>query len=106
MAILSASAARAHETKLHDTVERTCREAAAGFSAEELDRARKKVRYRFARLADSRMDRAVSHAGRLANHHPTLATTARLIDRIALTDVNAAWRRALEAPTLTAVLSS
>jgi predicted Zn-dependent peptidase len=106
VAVLSASAAREHETRLHDTVERTCREAAAGFSADELDRARKKVRYRFARLADSRMDRAVSHAGRLANHHPTLATTARLIERIGLADVNAAWRRALAAPTLTAVLSA
>jgi predicted Zn-dependent peptidase len=106
VAVLSASAAREHETRLHDTVERTCREAAAGFSADELDRARKKVRYRFARLADSRMDRAISHAGRLANHHPTLATTARLIDRIGLADVNDAWRRALGAPTLTAVLSS
>jgi hypothetical protein len=51
VAILSASAARAHETKLHDTVERTCREAAKGFTTDELDRARKKVRYRFARLA-------------------------------------------------------
>jgi predicted Zn-dependent peptidase len=106
VAVLSASAAREHETRLHDTVERTCREAAAGFSADELDRARKKVRYRFARLADSRMDRAVSHAGRLANHHPTLATTARLIERIGLADVNTAWRRALAAPTLTAVLSA
>jgi hypothetical protein len=106
VAVLSASAAKEHETRLHDTVERTCHHAAAGFSKDELDRARKKVRYRFARLADSRMDRAVSHAARLANHHPTLATTAALIERIGLSDVNDAWRRILRAPTLTAVLSS
>jgi predicted Zn-dependent peptidase len=106
VAVLSASAAREHETRLHETVERTCREAAAGFGADELGRARKKVRYRFARLADSRMDRAVSHAAREANHHPTLAATARMLDRIDLHEVDEAWRRVLQAPTLTAVLSS
>jgi predicted Zn-dependent peptidase len=106
VAVLSASAAKEHETRLHDTVERTCREAATGFSADELDRARKKVRYRFARLADSRMERAVSHAGRFANHHPTLATTAAMIEHVGLADVDEAWRRVLKAPTLTAVLSS
>ena len=106
VAVLSASAAKEHETRLHDTVERTCRDAAAGFSKDELDRARKKVRYRYARLADSRMDRAVSHAGRLANHQPTLSTTAALIERLELSDVDAAWRRVLKAPTLTAVLSA
>jgi predicted Zn-dependent peptidase len=106
VAVLSASAAREHETRLCETVERTCRHAAAGFSADELDRARKKVRYRFARLADSRMDRAVSHAMREANGHPTLATAARLVDGIALAEVDAAWRRTADAPTLTAVLGS
>jgi predicted Zn-dependent peptidase len=106
VAVLSASAAKEHETRLHDTVERTCRDAAAGFSKDELARARKKVRYRFARLADSRMDRAVSHAAREANHHPTLAATARLIERIGLGEIDEAWRQLLGAPTLTAVLSS
>ncbi len=106
VAVISASAAREHETRLQDTVERTCRHAAEGFTAEELDRARKKVRYRFARLADSRMERAVAHASRAASNHPSLTTTARLIDRIGLADVDAAWRRLLAAPTLTAVLSS
>jgi hypothetical protein len=52
------------------------------------------------------MDRAVSHAAREANRHPTLAATARLVERIGLDDVDAAWRRVLEAPTLTAVLGS
>ena len=66
---------------------------------------RKKVRYRFARLADSRMDRAVSHAGALAN----AASDAR-DDGSARSsgsgsrEVDAAWRRSFGAPTLTAVL--
>ena len=106
VAVLSASAAREHERRLRDTVERTCRDAAGGFTDDEFERARNKVRYRFARLADSRMDRAVAHATRAACAHPTLAMTARLLDRIGRAEVDEAWRRLLGAPTLTAVLSS
>lgn len=104
-AVVSASAARAHEDRLRDTVERTCQQAGAGFSAEELERARKKVRFRFARLADSRLERAVSHATRALCDLPTLARTADLLGRIAHREVEDAWRRTLAAPTLTAVLA-
>lgn len=104
-AVVSASAARAHEDKLRETVERTCREAGNGFSAEELERARKKVRFRFARLADSRLDRAVSHATRAVCDLPSLARSARLLQRIGHREVEDAWRRTLSAPTLTAVLA-
>src|SRR3989454_12642813 len=89
---------------LRETLDRTCREAAAGFSAEELRRARKKVRYRFARLADSRLDRALAHASRAACDQPSLAATERMIARLAPAEVEAAWRRAPAAPTLTAGL--
>ena len=104
VAVLSASAARDDERRLRETLDRTCREAAAGFSADELRRARKKVRYRFARLADSRLDRALAHASRAACDQPSLAATERMITRLRLAEVEAAWRRALIAPTLTAVL--
>src|SRR5262249_1070471 len=105
VAVVAASAAREHETRLRDTVEHTCRDAASGFTAAELDRARTKARYRYARLADSRMDRAIEHAARFANAHPPIATTARLVGEVTLDDVDTAWRRLLRAPTLTAVLS-
>lgn len=105
VAVVSASAARTHERRLRETVERTCHEAAAGFSGEELARARKKIRYRFARLADSRLDRALSHAARAACGHPTLARTATILDSLTLGDVERAWRRLLAAPTLTTVLT-
>ena len=104
VAVLSASAARDDERRLRETIDRTCREAAAGFSADELRRARKKVRYRFARLADSRLDRALAHASRAACDQPSLAATERMIARLRPAEVEAAWRRALAAPTLTAVL--
>ncbi len=52
------------------------------------------------------MERAVAHAAREVNDHPTLAATAKLIERIGLAEVDDAWRRVLAAPTLTAVLGS
>jgi predicted Zn-dependent peptidase len=106
VAVISASAGRGLEQKLRDTVERTCRDAGSGFSTEELARARKKVRYRFARLADSRLDRAVAHAASHAAGQPSLAQTARILDELGREDVEGAWRRMLEGPTLTTVLSS
>ncbi len=104
VAVISASAARDDERRLRETVDKTCREAASGFSVDEFRRARKKIRYRFARLADSRLDRALTHASREACGHPSLAATERTIASLRPGEVEAAWRRALEAPTLTAVL--
>jgi predicted Zn-dependent peptidase len=104
VAVVSASAARDDERRLRETIDRTCREAATGFSAEELQRARQKVRYRFARLADSRLDRALAHASRELCGHPSLAETERTIASLRPTEVEAAWRRALRAPTLTTIL--
>jgi predicted Zn-dependent peptidase len=104
VAVFSASAGRNDERRLRETMERTFAQAAGGFGADELARARKKVRYRFARLADSRLDRALAHASRAACGHPSLPATERMIDSLRPTEVEAAWRRALSAPSLTAVL--
>jgi len=104
VAVFSASAARDDERRLRETIERTFRDAATGFSTEELERARKKVRYRFARLADSRLDRALAHASRTACNHPSLARTEGMIASLRPAEVEAAWQQALVAPSLTAVL--
>jgi predicted Zn-dependent peptidase len=104
VAVFSASAAREDERRLRETVDRTFGEAAAGFSPEEWQRARKKVRYRFARLADSRLDRALAHASRAACGHPSLAETERMIASLRPAEVEEAWRRALRASSLTVVL--
>jgi predicted Zn-dependent peptidase len=103
-AVIAASAAREDARSLRETIEKTCRTACAGFTADELARARKKVAYRFARLADSRLDRALAHASRAASGQPSVAATERLVGAIRLYEVEAAWRAALQAPTLTAVL--
>jgi predicted Zn-dependent peptidase len=104
VAVVSASAGRAEERRLREALDRTCREAEAGFSADELARARKKVRYRFARLADSRLERALAHASRAASGQPSLAATQRLIAALRGAEVEDAWRQVLRAPTLTAIL--
>ena len=104
VAAFSASAARDDEGRLRQTIDRTFREAGAGFADDEVARARKKIRYRFARLADSRLDRALAHASRAASAQPSLAETERLIASLERGEVQAAWRRALEAPSLTVVL--
>jgi predicted Zn-dependent peptidase len=104
VAVFSASAGRDDDRRLRDTLEQTFRQAASGFAVEELRRARKKVRYRFARLADSRLDRALAHASRAACGHPSLAATERMIASLRRKEVEAAWRAALAAPALTAVL--
>jgi len=105
VAVLSASAARDQARRLRETIDRVSREATAGFSAEELARVRQKVRYRFARLADSRQERATSHATRAACGLPSLARAAAMVARIERAEVEAAWRHAVAAPSLTAVLS-
>jgi predicted Zn-dependent peptidase len=105
VAVLTASAARDQARRLGETIDRVFRDAAAGFSAEELARVRQKVRYRFARLADSRQERATSHATRAACGLPSLARAASMVASIERAEVEAAWRRAIAAPSLTAVLT-
>ena len=104
--VLSASAAREHERRLVDTVERTCVTAAGGFAVDEVARARRKLGYRLARLQDSRLDRALAHATRVATGRPSIAESARLLARLDHAEVEDSWRDALRRPTLTAVLSA
>jgi predicted Zn-dependent peptidase len=104
--ILSASAGREHERRLVETVDRTCAEAARGFASDEVERARRKLLHRMARLQDSRLDRALGHATRATLGRPSLAETIRLLDGISHAEIEAAWRTSLTAPTLTAVLSA
>ncbi|HWP64642.1 MAG TPA: pitrilysin family protein [Candidatus Limnocylindria bacterium] len=104
--VLSASAAREQERRLVDTVEHTCRDATRGFSHDEVRRAHRKLRYRFARLQDARLDRALAHATRAAMGQPSLPATMALLARLEHAEVEAAWREMMRAPTLTAVLSS
>jgi len=47
----------------------------------------------------------LAHAVRQVARQPSLAEAARVLDALELPDVERAWRRALQAPTLTAMLA-
>jgi predicted Zn-dependent peptidase len=105
VATVSASAARGAADRLERAVEDTCTRAAReGFSAEELLRARKKLRYRYASLAESRFDRALALAEGTLSGFPLPEEAERLVSRLPQAEVEAAWRRALRGRTLTASL--
>ena len=106
VAIISASAARAAARRLVDAVENTCQRAAAeGFSADELQRARKKLRYRYASLAESRYDRALSLAEGTLLGFPLPEEAERIVSRMPEAEIEAAWRGILQGRALTALLA-
>jgi len=95
-AVISASGARSRASRLARAVEDTCQRAAEdGFDAEELERAQKKLRYRYATLADSRLDSAVALAESTLWGFPTPQETERIVARLSQREVEAAWRAAV-----------
>jgi len=106
VAFVSASAARGAAPRLLRAVEETCRRAAAdGFTADELQRARKKLRYRYASLAESRFDRALALAEGTLSGFPLPEVAERMVSRMGQAEVEAAWRNALNGRTLTTMLA-
>jgi predicted Zn-dependent peptidase len=105
VAILSASAHPGQGSRLRrvidDVVERAARE---GFDPGDVERARKKRRYRYASLAERRLDRALAHADSALSGFPWLHETERIIGSLDDAAIHAAWRRAAAGRTLTAVL--
>jgi predicted Zn-dependent peptidase len=96
LAVVSASGARNQAERLAQAVEETCRRAAEeGFTDEEIERARKKLRYRYAVLGDSRLDQAVALAEGALWNFPTPAETERIVARLGRAEIERAWRRAI-----------
>jgi predicted Zn-dependent peptidase len=105
VATLAASAARNAADRLHRAVDDTCAQAASnGFTTEELLRARKKLRYRYASLAESRFDRALALAEGTLSSFPLPEEAERLVSRMPQAHIEAAWRSVLRGRTLTAML--
>ena len=74
VAVISASAAREHEDRLRETVERTCREAAGGFSRRRARSARARRCATASRAWRSlALERALAHAVRAIGRQPSLA---------------------------------
>lgn len=106
VATISASAGRDAVDRLERAVTETISRAAnEGFSEDEMRRARKKLRYRYAYLAESRMDRALVLAEGMIGGFPLPEVAEKLVASLTREDVEAAWRRTLASRTLTAILS-
>ena len=105
LAVVSASGARSRAERLMRAVAATCERAAeGGFTTDEIDRARKKLRYRYATLADSRLDQAVSLAESALWGFPTPQETERIVATLDGAEIAAAWRRAVTSNGVTAIL--
>ena len=105
LAVISASGARSRADRLARAVSDTCRHAAAaGFTADELERARKKLRYRYATLADSRLDQAIAFAESALWGFPTPEETERIVATLSPAEIEQAWRRAVAGRGVTAIL--
>lgn len=106
VAVLFASASRGAARRLVEAVDNTCRRAAEeGFSEDELLRARKKLRYRYASMAESRLDRALALAEGTLLGFPPPEAAERVVSRMPQAEVEAAWRTVLRGRTLTALLA-
>ncbi len=104
VASVSASAGRASVKRLEAAMEDVMREAAeSGFGEDELRRARKKLRYRYASLAESRMDRAISLAEGTLSGFPLPHEAERLVAKVSRERVEAAWRQVVAARRLWAI---
>jgi predicted Zn-dependent peptidase len=107
VAQISASAARGAAQRLLRAVDETCQRAAQeGFGTDELRRARKKLRYRYASLAESRYERALALAEGTLLGFPPPEEAERLVRRLPAAEIERAWRKILRGRALTAVLGN
>lgn len=105
LVVLAASGARSRAERLERAIAETCRHAAAdGFTEDELARARKKLRYRYALLADSRLEQAVALAESALWGFPTPRETERIVATLTGAEIEAAWRAAVAGRGVVATL--
>lgn len=104
VASVSASAGRAAVSRLERAMDETLRRAAeGGFGDDEMKRARTKLRYRYASLGESRMDRALSLSEGTMSGFPLPHEAERMVARVTREAVEAAWRRTVGARRLWAI---
>jgi len=104
VASVSASTGRRSVDRLRRTVEDTCTRAGRdGFEDDEVVRAKKKLRYRYASLAESRLDRALSLAEGTLSGFPLPEESQKIVSRIDRAEIETAWRAVLAGRTLTSV---
>ncbi len=92
--------------RLCETIEAICTEAAqAGFTEEEFERARKKLRFSYGLLEDSQLDRAVTLAEDQLLGFPLPEEIEVLMASLTRDDVSRAWQRVWNGRRLTALLT-
>ncbi len=103
---VGAVAERRAERRLREAIDGVfTRAASEGFSDQEIDRARRKLRYRYARLAEAKLERAASHAAALLYGIPSIEEAEAIVASLRREEIEHAWRVALAGPRLTGVLS-
>ncbi|GIW40256.1 MAG: peptidase M16 [Candidatus Binatia bacterium] len=107
VAILGASAGRGQGNRLHRVVSEVLEHSVTeGFSPDALQRARKKLRYRYASLAENRLERALAHAEGTLTGLPSPESIERTVRSLEREDIEAAWKEALKKRTLTVLLDT
>ena len=105
VASVGSSSSRSRVDRLMREMWRVCIEAAEkGFASDEVQRARKKIRYRNATLAESRLDQAGALAESVMWGAPTPEEAERIVASLTQEEIEASWRRTLSGTTVTAVL--
>lgn len=105
VASVSASASRAAVQRLTAAIDDVCRAAAEdGFADEEMRRARKKLRYRYASLAETRMERAIALAEGSISGFPYPEEAEKIVASLTMADVRRAWSLAVNGRSLTATM--
>lgn len=103
---IGAVAAKRSERRLAEAIEKVFRRAADdGFTDAEIARARRKVRYRYARLSEAKLDRSASHAGWLLYGAPRLDEAESIVASLTRSEIEAAWRQAMKGKRLTGILT-
>lgn len=104
--VVGAVAERRAERRLRSAIDEVFgRASAEGFTAKEIARARRKLRYRYARLSESKLDRAAAHAAAALYGAPRLDEAAAILRSLRREEIEAAWRDALRGPRLTGILT-
>ncbi len=105
LASISSSSSRGQVERLLREMQRVCAEAAdGGFEPDEVARARKKIRYRNATMAESRLDQAGALAESVLWNAPTPEEAERIVAELSRAEIEEAWRRTLSCSTVAAVL--
>ncbi|MFM8409220.1 MAG: M16 family metallopeptidase [Alphaproteobacteria bacterium] len=104
-AVLSASAAPGGADRLSRVIDEVIGQSArSGFDRGDVERARKKRRYRYASLAERRLDRALAHADSEISGFPSLEESERIVTALDDQEIARAWSRAAAGRSLAVLL--